>query len=58
MASILHLKKIGVRWHYLGKKYYENDYLKFTGKEMQIGSFKEGFSSHLIPCLHCVKNFI
>tara|TARA_A100001015_G_C15044016_1_gene742036 strand:- start:5057 stop:6088 length:1032 start_codon:yes stop_codon:yes gene_type:complete len=43
------LIKTDVRWYRLGRYFNNYDFDKPTEKEMQIGIFKSGFSTHLIP---------
>jgi FemAB family protein len=47
--AIQELKNRGVRWHKLGLKPLISDHPKPSEKEINIGDFKQGFASHLLP---------
>lgn len=47
--AIEKLKKEGVQWYKIGKRPYNSDVLTPSEKEIAIGEFKEGFSTHLLP---------
>lgn len=48
-AAILHMKKIGLKWYFIGQRPYPNDWDKPSLKEVNIGHFKEGFSTNVFP---------
>jgi FemAB family protein len=47
--AIVELKKRGARWYRLGVRPYRTLLTPPSEKEMSIGDFKQGFSSHLFP---------
>ncbi|MBU3598260.1 FemAB family protein [Polynucleobacter bastaniensis] len=47
--AILELKKRGVHWYRLGTRPYLSAKPQPTAKEISIGNFKQGFSSHMFP---------
>ena len=47
--AIEEMKERGIRWYKLGLRSYPADIPIPTKKEIQIGDFKQGFSSHLFP---------
>lgn len=44
-TAIKHLKELGMRWHYVGQRFYASDMPVPTPKELQIAYFKEGFAT-------------
>ena len=50
--AIEELKDRGVRWYKIGARPYRADKPSPTDKEISIGEFKQGFSSHLLPRFH------
>lgn len=49
--AIEELKKKGVRWYKIGVRPYISETPTPTDKEISIGEFKQGFTSHLFPRL-------
>jgi FemAB family protein len=45
------LKDLGVRWYLVGERHYRQSPYNPSPKEVSIGEFKQGFSSHLF-CRH------
>lgn len=45
--AIKHMKQLGLKWYYIGSRFYENDMQSATEKERNISLFKEGFSTHI-----------
>ena len=43
------LKEKGVKWYYLGPRYFQQDYNSPSDKQIAIADFKEGFSTDIIP---------
>jgi FemAB family protein len=43
------MKRLGLRWYFIGARPYPGDSPSPTEKEVQIGEFKEGFSTHCYP---------
>lgn len=43
--AICHMREIGKKWYYIGRRFYENDYENPSDKEIKIGHFKEGFAT-------------
>ena len=54
-AAIKHLKDMGIKWHYIGQRFYMGDESKPSNKELQIAYFKEGFATNVILRL-LIKN--
>jgi FemAB family protein len=48
-VAINELKRRGVRWYKIGQRPYKNDVTLPSEKEINIGKFKAGFSSHAFP---------
>lgn len=46
-AAIRYMKSLGIKWYYVGRRFYSTDWDFPTDKEVAIGHFKEGFSTHL-----------
>lgn len=46
-AAIQHMKELGLKWYYIGRRNYSADWDIPTSKEVSIGHFKEGFSSNI-----------
>jgi len=51
-TAINEFKKKGVRWYKIGQRPYKNDAIPPSEKEINIGKFKTGFSSHAFPVYH------
>lgn len=51
-TAIKHAKELGMRWHYVGQRFYESDTPTPTAKELQIAYFKEGFATDV--CLKLI----
>lgn len=47
--AIEEMKKRGIRWYKIGCRPYPSDQPSNAEKEIRIGEFKQGFSSHLFP---------
>lgn len=47
--AIQHMKELGLKWYYVGHRVYPNDWNMPTSKEVNIGHFKEGFSTNVFP---------
>lgn len=47
--AIEELKNRGVRWYKIGARPYRSEFPAPTDKEISIGEFKQGFSSHIFP---------
>ena len=47
--AIEEFKNRGVRWYKIGARAYRSDIPTPSDKEVSIGEFKQGFSSHLLP---------
>ena len=45
--AIKHMKAVGLKWYYIGQRFYSGDIVQPTAKEMEISYFKEGFSSNV-----------
>ncbi len=57
--AIQQMKKLGLKWYYIGRRGYPGDWKQPTEKEISIGHFKEGFATHMYPSvfLECrIKN--
>ncbi len=46
-AAIKHLKELGVKWYYIGQRFYIGDECLPSEKELQIAYFKEGFATNV-----------
>ena len=47
--AIEEMKKLGIRWYNIGRRFYTSEVPPPTEKETQIGLFKQGFASHFFP---------
>lgn len=50
--AIKHMKKLGIRWYYIGTRSYKKDWNSPSEKEISIGHFKEGFATNIYHTLH------
>lgn len=50
--AIKHMKKLGMKWYYIGTRAYSKDWNKPSEKEISIGHFKEGFATDIYPKLY------
>ena len=46
-TAIKHLKALGMKYHYIGQRFYIGDESKPSEKELQIAYFKEGFATNV-----------
>ena len=49
--AICHMREIGIKWYYIGKRFYEEDFENPSDKEIKIGHFKEGFATDFFMSL-------
>ncbi len=56
--AIHEMKRRGVKWYHIGRRYYPSDDPQPTEKEMSISFFKEGFSTHLFSQFHIETSFL
>ncbi len=47
--AILTMKEKGRKQYYIGSRFYKEELPFVTEKQVNISSFKQGFSSHLFP---------
>ena len=45
--AIRHMRELGIRWYFIGRRSYPADVPSPTEKELSISYFKEGFATHL-----------
>lgn len=55
-TAIKHAKELGLKWHYVGQRFYETDKPTPTAKELQIAYFKEGFATDV--CLKLILKMV
>ena len=49
--AICHMREIGIKWYYIGRRFYESDFENPSDKEIKIGHFKEGFATDFFMSL-------
>ncbi len=47
--AIKHMKELGLKWYYIGRRSYLGDWDHPSEKEISIGHFKEGFATNIYP---------